>query len=138
MAQAPAESKRGLYPHLPSGKLLRMNASQTKRILLAILNLLGVVGIGTILAGRKWTGCLQVGLALIGLATTLAPMIWLHRKYSIWELAFGKCQSDPTLYPLGDVLAALVICLAGFFVFSLTWLWSGTTTGEKKAPELSD
>lgn len=107
-----------------------MNASQTKRILLAILNLLGVVGVGTILAGRKWTGIIQVILALSGIAVTLGPMIWLHRKYSLWELAAGKYQSDPALFPFGDVFTAIAICLIGFTLFLATWLWSATTTGE--------
>ncbi len=111
-----------------------MNSSQTKRLLLALLNLLGIVGVGTILAGRKWTGIIQVMLALAGLTITLSPMIWLHRKYSLWELTAGSYQENPALFPFGDVFAAIAICLIGCALFFCTWLWSGTTTGEKRRP----
>ena len=101
------------------------------RLVLALLNLLGFPGIGTLLAGHKKSGLIQLCLGVIGFALTVLPL------YPILKVA-SPYLSDPvqlnaqlqngTLITPARLLGLTLVSLGGMFLFFCNWLWSSTTT----------
>ncbi|MEO0454060.1 MAG: hypothetical protein AAFY98_07980 [Verrucomicrobiota bacterium] len=102
-----------------------------KRILLAILNLLGIVGLGTILAGRVWTGVIQMILALIAFALSLGPLIWLAGELGTTAEDLASVSDRIQTLPLDTLLFVTGLSLLGVILFFINWTWSGFTTGAK-------
>lgn len=74
-----------------------------------LLNLLGTPGLGTWMAGRRLTGLLQAGLAVLGFALVL---VWFVQ----WSIALlhGGHAAHLTYRGLG----------VGCGLFALAWAWS--------------
>jgi hypothetical protein len=75
-------------------------------------NLLVLPGLGSITAGHRRRGYVQVVLSLAGLAMTLAWCVWF---FSQW-LRLGEMPVSFGPY--------LWICLAGIALFLIGWLWA--------------
>jgi len=109
------------------------------RIVLALLNLLGFPGVGTLLAGHKRAGLAQLALGLSGFALTLMPFIYLAGKI---HLPPSELLSDPSAVARSlleqsqqalsapALLPPLSLSLLGILLFFVNWLWSATTTGK--------
>ncbi|MGF1678412.1 MAG: hypothetical protein ACFCUX_04365 [Candidatus Methylacidiphilales bacterium] len=102
------------------------------RLLFALLNMMGVAGVGTCLAGRIKTGVIQIILSLGFFGLTL---IGLFRFYyltkddtdgSMLNWYISMLRGDYTLD--GDSLACLGLMVLAIGCFGLNLLWSLTTT----------
>jgi hypothetical protein len=78
-------------------------------------NLLALPGSGTVMAGRRVTGTLQVLAALAGFALTM----WWARSFASAWLATGHFPSDGGPH--------LRVGLAGGAVFAVAWFWALAT-----------
>ena len=87
---------------------------------------LGLPGLGSIMAGRRITGILQLLIALTGFAMTLVFAVWFIKTWranhelpmmTIWRT--GE-------HPAG-LLKSVLIGLAGMGVFGIAWIWSAIT-----------
>lgn len=110
-----------------------MSQITTKRVLLALINLLGIVGVGTILAGRPRLGALQVAITLVALAFSLLPMTHLFGHLSLSTLDPVAIQEQVMAIPLPTLLVCMALSLLGILLFFANWAWSATTTGDKKS-----
>ncbi len=105
------------------------------RLILALLNLLGFPGIGTLLAGHKRTGLIQLALAFIGGALTLLPIlpiIHIVSPYLSDSNQLTEKLESGELISLSTLVITLLLSLIGIFIFSGTWLWSSVTTAPRK------
>lgn len=100
------------------------------RWILALLNALGVVGVGTFLAGHRKTGITQIIISASAFALTVIPLFMFYRSTARdgegilkWYLALLGMErwDDGGLFWLGWA------CL-GMVLFGLNWLWGWTTT----------
>jgi TM2 domain-containing membrane protein YozV len=80
------------------------------------LNLLALPGLGSFLAGRRWTGVVQATLALAGLGLIL----W-------WALGFLAAWVRTLTFPENGG-PHLLLCAIGALLSLTAWLW-GLVTG---------
>jgi hypothetical protein len=78
------------------------------------INLLGLPGLGSWIAGRK-VGLIQGAMAITGLIMTVACLVF-------FVAAWIRTGSLPEGFP-----PHLLLGVAGVFVFGLAWLWSLAT-----------
>jgi hypothetical protein len=83
-----------------------------------ILNLFGTPGLGSFLAGWRWTGAVQILIAATGFCLVVA---WFVQVATVaYRSMYGEVHE-------GDAPSAK-LALAGFGVFLLAWLWSAITS----------
>ncbi len=102
------------------------------RMIFALLNLLGVAGVGTYLSGRKRIGVIQIILSLSFFSLTLLPMLYLISLikkmegigYLTWQIGVyqGEYQMRAEYFP------PFLIALGAMVLFFINMLWSLTTT----------
>ena len=113
------------------------------RLILALLNLLGFPGIGTLLAGHKKTGVIQLLLGTLGFALTVLPFFPLLKILIPRFCDSGNLlqeMQNGTLLPPDQLLGMLGYAFLGMFLFFCNWLWSSFTTQPcpKTPPPLPD
>ena len=87
---------------------------------------LGLPGLGSIMAGRRIVGTLQLLLSLVGFGLTLVFAAWFLKTWKTnHELPMITIQRTGEL-PAG-LLRNVLIGLAGMVVFGMAWLWSAFT-----------
>ena len=104
---------------------------------LALLNALGVVGVGTYLAGQRKIGVIQMILSLASFFLTIIPLFMFYRSTVLdgeglfsWYIGIfkGDRWAPESFFWLGWA------CLGSLF-FLANWLWGWTTTRPvRKAP----
>jgi len=107
------------------------------RWVLALLNALGVVGVGTFLAGHRKTGITQMVISISSFSLTIIPMFLFYRETSgagegmlQWYLALLRGER----WESGGLFWLALACF-GVLLFGLNWLWGWTTTRPNaKAP----
>jgi len=111
------------------------------RVVFAVLNTLGVVGVGTYLAGHRKTGVVQLGISLIALATTLIPfMVFLSRanpndqNFITWYLDLLSHKAEIPLEAWKWFLFSLAG--VGLFLVNLFWSWCTTRPKDSGPPPL--
>jgi hypothetical protein len=83
-----------------------------------ILNLFGTPGLGSFLAGWRWSGGAQILVAATGFCVVVA---WFAQVASVaYHTMYGQVQE-------GDVPNAR-LALLGFGIFLLAWVWSAITS----------
>lgn len=75
-------------------------------------NVLVLPGLGSILAGRRWSGYLQAVLALLGFALTTA-----------WGVSFAATWIRLQALP-EDLGPHALVAISGILLFALSWTWS--------------
>jgi hypothetical protein len=101
------------------------------RLIFALLNMLGIVGVGTYLAGHKRVGCIQISISLIALALSVLPLFYL--AHLIQQDGFGFIQWYIGLFTgssriEANYLPPFLVMLAGVVLFAVNLAWSFTTT----------
>ena len=87
---------------------------------------LGLPGLGSIMAGRRVVGTLQLLMSLGGFALTLVFASWFLKTWKMnHELPMITIQRTGELPP--GLLHHVLIGLAGMAVFAVAWLWSAFT-----------
>lgn len=107
------------------------------RWVLALLNALGVVGVGTWLAGHRKTGIIQMVISVTAFSLTIVPLFFFYRATAqegegllIWYLALLKGEAWNS-----DGLIWLGWSVLGMLLFAVNWLWGWTTTRpDRKSP----
>ena len=101
------------------------------RLILALLNLLGFPGIGTLLAGHKKTGIIQLLLGMSGFVLTVLPFLPLLKilvpRFADSGNLLQEIQNG-TLLPPEQILTMLGYSILGMLLFFCNWLWSSFTT----------
>ena len=97
----------------------RKKISRTQARNAALLNLLGTPGLGTLLAGRRWEGVLQLLLFLTGFVL-----------FSVWALRdlaqfYGMMFNDT---PKSSAPGGGALAWTGLGICILTWSWSLLTS----------
>jgi hypothetical protein len=83
-----------------------------------VLNLFGTPGLGSFLAGWRWTGAAQILVAVVGFCLVAA---WFVQVGTVaYRSMYGQVQE-------GDAPSAR-LALAGLGVFLLAWVWSAITS----------
>ena len=84
---------------------------------------LGLPGLGSIMAGRRLVGALQLLIALTGFGFTLVFAEWFLQTWQAnHELPSVTIQRTGELPP--GLLRHVLIGLAGMIVFGVAWVWS--------------
>jgi TM2 domain-containing membrane protein YozV len=92
--------------------------SRNKARSYAILNLFGTPGLGSFLAGRRWTGAAQILIAVTGFALVTA---WFVQVAMVaYRSMYGDVQEGDT--PSGR------LALIGLGLFLIAWAWSAVTS----------
>lgn len=104
--------------------------------LFALLNMLGVAGVGTYMSGRKRMGLIQIILSLSFFALTLIPFMYfcfLIKQHEdnlftwYFHIFTGESLIPPEYYP------PFLLAAAGMLLFGCNLLWSLTTTSPLKS-----
>lgn len=98
-----------------SGELDPSAVNRSKAWSYLVTNLLVLPGLGSFMGKRRFTGCAQMILALLGFAIT---MVALCKIIMAWAQEF-LLPNDPILYQ-----AAIL----GIAIFLLSWIWSLATS----------
>lgn len=107
------------------------------RIIFSLLNMLGVAGVGTYLAGRKRIGVIQIILSLTFFSMTLGGMLFLMGmikeiegvNYLAWQIGVYQEKYEVRREYMKPFLLALV----SIVFFGANLLWSLTTTKPVKS-----
>ncbi|MEM6886044.1 MAG: hypothetical protein AAF571_13535, partial [Verrucomicrobiota bacterium] len=107
-------------------------SSRLMRFVFGLMNMLGVAGVGTYMAGRKRMGIIQIILSLTSFCLTLFPMLYLFSliekfegvNFLVWQI--GLYQGEYELRT--EYLKPFGISVAAVLLFLINLLWSLTTT----------
>ncbi|MEM1157938.1 MAG: hypothetical protein AAF649_06430 [Verrucomicrobiota bacterium] len=102
------------------------------RIIFSLLNMLGIAGVGTYLAGRKHIGVIQIVLSLSFFSLTLGSMLFLFAlikdtegvSFFAWQI--GVFQGEYDFHR--DYWKPFSVALISITLFGINLLWSLTTT----------
>lgn len=81
-------------------------------------------GVGTVLAGKRIEGAIQIGLTVAGFILT----VFYGGRFVVWYfMNYSRLYSDPSADPIAvfaEVWNGVRLPLAGIGLFAFTWLWA--------------
>lgn len=96
---------------LDSPQHMASSLDRDKAWMSLVTNVAVLPGLGSYLAGKRWTGILQAALATLGFVLTMS---W------VWAIAAAWYRSGE--YP--GVTPGLATGMKGLLLFALAWVWS--------------